>query len=159
MAISVLDRVENIVGKGEIACTSNFSFSHNVFKRLLSQMRQTVSLCGNGLKIELLLGMVEILWEKEKMLVRSIFSYSHNVFKRSGLYGKELTLYHTNDFQLDPNCINLQTKKLFVSQLIIYFTDQVENIVEKGENAGFQHFLLFPQCFYKSFYPVPLKCV
>ena len=23
-------RVENIVGKGEIACTSNFSFSHNV---------------------------------------------------------------------------------------------------------------------------------
>ena len=32
MVISVLDRVENIVGKGEIACTSNFSFSHNVFK-------------------------------------------------------------------------------------------------------------------------------
>ena len=25
--ISVFDRVENIVGKGEIACTSNFSFS------------------------------------------------------------------------------------------------------------------------------------
>ena len=23
----------------------------------------------------------------------------------------------------------------------------VENIVEKGENAGFQHFLLLPQCF------------
>ena len=36
MIISVLDRVENIVGKGEIACTSNFSFSHNVFQRLLS---------------------------------------------------------------------------------------------------------------------------
>ena len=28
--ISAFDRVENIVGKGEIACTSNFSFSHNV---------------------------------------------------------------------------------------------------------------------------------
>ena len=50
MIISVFDRVENIVGKGEIACTSNFSFSHNVFKRLLSQRRQKVSLCGNGLK-------------------------------------------------------------------------------------------------------------
>ena len=25
----------------------------------------------------------------------------------------------------------------------------VENIVEKGENAGYQHFLLFPQCFQK----------
>ena len=23
----------------------------------------------------------------------------------------------------------------------------VENIVEKGENNGYQHFLLFPQCF------------
>ena len=28
--ISVFDRVENIVEKGEIACTSNFCFSHNV---------------------------------------------------------------------------------------------------------------------------------
>ena len=44
MTISVFDRVENIVGKGEIACTSNFSFSHKVFKRLLSQTHQKVSL-------------------------------------------------------------------------------------------------------------------
>ena len=50
MIISVFDRVENIVGKGKIACTSNVSFSHNVFKRLLSQTGQKVSLCGSGLK-------------------------------------------------------------------------------------------------------------
>ena len=49
MIISVFDRVESIMGKGEIACTSNFSFSHNVFRRLLSQTRQKVSLCGNRL--------------------------------------------------------------------------------------------------------------
>ena len=49
MNISVFDRIENIVGKGEIACSSKFSFSHNVFKRLLSQTRQKVSLCGNEL--------------------------------------------------------------------------------------------------------------
>ena len=49
MTISVFDRVENIVGKGEIACTSNFSFSHNVFKMLLSQTCQKVSLRRNGL--------------------------------------------------------------------------------------------------------------
>ena len=49
MIISVYNRVESIVGKGEITCTSNFSFSHNVFTRLLSQTRQKVSLCGNGL--------------------------------------------------------------------------------------------------------------
>ena len=28
--------------------------------------------------------------------------------------------------------------------------DRVENIVGKGENAGNQHFLLFPQCFQKA---------
>ena len=36
MIISVFDRIENIVGKGETACTSDFSFSQNIFKRLLS---------------------------------------------------------------------------------------------------------------------------
>ena len=28
--------------------------------------------------------------------------------------------------------------------------DMVENIARKGENAGYQHFLLFPQCFQKA---------
>ena len=51
LTISVFDRVENIVGKGEIARVSNFSFSHNVFKRLLFQPRKKVSFCGNMLTI------------------------------------------------------------------------------------------------------------
>ena len=29
--------------------------------------------------------------------------------------------------------------------------DRVENTVGKGENAGYQHFLLYPQCFQKTF--------
>ena len=33
---------------------------------------------------------------------------------------------------------------------------RVEKVVGKGENAGYQHFLLFPQCFQKAFY-VPLE--
>ena len=49
--IYVFDRIENIVRKEEIVCTSNFSFSHNVFKRLLSQTRQKVSLSGNGINL------------------------------------------------------------------------------------------------------------
>ena len=36
----MFDRVENIVRKGEIAYTSNISFSRNVIKRLLSKIRQ-----------------------------------------------------------------------------------------------------------------------
>ena len=47
--ISVSDRVENIVEKGENAVTSIFSFSHNVFKRLLSQGRLKSGLCGKEL--------------------------------------------------------------------------------------------------------------
>ena len=46
-------RVENTVGKGEVLIMSNFFFSHSVFKRLVSQGRQKVSLCGNGLKHEI----------------------------------------------------------------------------------------------------------
>ena len=42
-------RVKNNVGKGELLVTSNFSFSYSVFKRLVSQGHQKVSLCGNGL--------------------------------------------------------------------------------------------------------------
>ena len=34
---------------------------------------------------------------------------------------------------------------------------RVENIVGKGENAGYQHFLLFPQCFQLASFPGPLK--
>ena len=36
MIISVFDWVENIMGKGDIGCSSNFSYSHNVFKKLIS---------------------------------------------------------------------------------------------------------------------------
>ena len=31
--------------------------------------------------------------------------------------------------------------------------DRVENNVGKGENAGYHHFLLFPQYFLKSLFP------
>ena len=34
---------------------------------------------------------------------------------------------------------------------------RVENIVEKGENAGIQHFLLFPHCFQALSFPCSSK--
>ena len=34
---------------------------------------------------------------------------------------------------------------------------RVENMVGKGENAGYQHFLLFPQCFRKSSFSESFK--
>ena len=37
--------------ENSVLVTSNFSFSQSVFKRLVSQGHQKVSLCGNGLKL------------------------------------------------------------------------------------------------------------
>ena len=42
--------------------------------------------------------------------------------------------------------------KINVAQMMIFVFDRVENIVGKGENAGYQHFLLFPTMFSKGFF-------
>ena len=53
--------------------------------------------------------------------------------------------------------------KAFADDIIIltkelkFVLGRVENIVEKGENVGYQHFLLFPQCFQKLFILEVLK--
>ena len=60
------------------------------------------------------------------MYITSIFSFSY----KSSLFSGSPTLYHTI-----PTFHYPWKKKAF------------ENIVGKGENAGNQHFLLFPQCF------------
>ena len=39
-----------------------------------------------------------------------------------------------------------------VAQVMQFLFFGVENIAGKGENTGFQHFFLFPQCFQKSFF-------
>ena len=41
----------------------------------------------------------------------------------------------------------LADNKINVTQKLIFAFGWVENIVGKGENAGYQHFLLFTQCF------------
>ena len=43
--------------------------------------------------------------------------------------------------------------------MIISVFDSIENIVGKGENAGYQQFLLFPQCFEKASFPETSKGV
>ena len=40
--------------------------------------------------------------------------------------------------------------KINMAEKSTFFWGRVENIVGKGENAGYQHFLLFPQCFQKA---------
>ena len=37
--------------------------------------------------------------------------------------------------------------KMYVNEKLKFGLEKEENIVGKGDNAGFQHCLLFPQCF------------
>ena len=52
--------------------------------------------------------------------------------------GHTFKIKSSNSQALAPTC----------SALVVF--DRVENIVGKGENAGYQHSLLFPQCFQKA---------
>ena len=47
--------------------------------------------------------------------------------------------------------------KIKVAKMMIFVLDGVENIVGKGENAGYWHFIIFPQFFQKASFLVVVK--
>ena len=47
--------------------------------------------------------------------------------------------------------------KIKVTEKLKFVLERVENIVGRGENAAFQHFLLVSQCFQKASYTRSLK--
>ena len=47
--------------------------------------------------------------------------------------------------------------KINVTEKLKFVSRRVENIVGKGENVGYQHFLVFPQCFQKASFSGSLK--
>ena len=51
-----------------------------------------------------------------------------------------------------PKLKALADDKINDGEKLKFLLGSVENIVEKGENAGYQHFLLFPQCFQWAFF-------
>ena len=53
-----------------------------------------------------------------------------------------------NDKNLDWSKLNASAdNKMNVTEKLKFVLKRLENIVGKGENAGYQYFLLFPQCF------------
>ena len=58
-----------------------------------------------------------------------------------------------NDTFLDQIQKHFADDSSNVAEMVIFVFDRDENIVEKGENAGYQHFLLFPQSFQKASSP------
>ena len=155
--------------KEKLLVTSNFSFSHSVFKRLVSQGRQKVSLCGNGLK-EINSCVTSFIDFK---VLNAIFKI-HSVISRRPLHLSIIPLFPDCHFQkycsyFSKVCFNpIPDDKLLgfpklkasaddksnVAQNIKIVFRRIESIVEKEENTGNQYFLPFPQCFQKA-----LKCV
>ena len=109
---------------------------------------------------------------KEKLLVTSNSSFSYSVFKRlvlqthknQGLFGKGL-IYHVNILKTLPKNKTLASSKLKafaddklnVPRNTTIVFHRIENRKKKRENANYQHFLLFPQCFQKGLSSVAVK--
>ena len=74
-----------------------------------------------------------------------------------GFYWQRLTLYQRERFSDWSKFKVLADDKINVAEMIIPLPDRTENIVGKGENAGYQHFLLFPQFFQKLPFSRSLK--
>ena len=55
--------------------------------------------------------------------------------------------------------LNFADDKLNVNQNTEVVLHRIENIEGKEENAGYQYFLLFPQCFQKTFFSSVSKVV
>ena len=65
-----------------------------------------------------------------------------------------------NDKFLDRSKLkSFADDKINMIEKLKFVLGRVENIVGKGENAVYQHFLLFPQCFQKDTYTGLLKVV
>ena len=111
-----------------------------------------------------------MLWKKEKMLITSNLSFSHSVFERlvlqthknEGMFGKVLNTLERRSFteqqnfrevQIERNC---RRQNKCDTKIESYFW-KGRKLVGKGENAGYQHFLLFPQYFQKTSFTGWLK--
>ena len=69
----------------------------------------------------------------------SLFSWSS--FKQ---YSTQYSFQATGCFPTEPSFADNKTN---IAEMMISLYDRIENIVGTGENAGYQHFLPFPQCF------------
>ena len=68
-----------------------------------------------------------------------------------------LAIVATIDYKLMSKLKAFADNKSNVIQNLKFVLGRVENIVGKGENAGYQHFVLFPQCFQKLSFSGSLK--
>ena len=125
---------------------SNFFFSHNVFKRLVSQGRQKVPLCGNGLN--------HILWKLGLIHLQKLSTHVGLPSLHRLSWGQTFSLSINFHYSKGPFYILIQCiVKTFTkqSQLLTSLRKKpFENISEKEKMLVIQNFLLFPQWFLPS---------
>ena len=64
-------------------------------------------------------------------------------------YAKLFNPFPNNNFLSWTKLKAFADDKLNAGKIKISVFERVENMAGKGENTGYQHFLLFPQCFQK----------
>ena len=105
-------------------------------------------------------------WVENTVGKREIARYEQFllVFKRlvlqttqnQGLFQKGLTKNETVDQSMFKAFADIRIK---MTEELRFVLGMVENILEKGENAGYQNFLLYPKCFLTASYTGSLKVV
>ena len=122
---------------------SNFSFSYSVFQRLVLQTRKNQGLFGKGLILPVvrkcLLGLLGPLG-----LNPTLHNLSFNSISNNKVLDWSKLKAHADD-------------KINVTEKLKFALGRVENIVRNGENAGYQHFFLFLQCFQRPLFSRLLK--
>ena len=131
------------MGKGEIACYKQFLlFPHCFQKDLSCRHPKNQGLFGKGLK-----GRKKMWNIMVKILVTSKYSFSYSVIKWL------LLNFLTDDKTLDQSNLKaFAVNKINGCQKSNLVLGRTENIVGKEENAGYQHFLLFPRYFQTAFF-------
>ena len=99
-------------------------------------------------KLKFVLGRVENITEKKKMLVTSIFSFSNNVFKRLFLQGRQKSRLSGEELstQLQSSLLNI-----FRIRQIKCASDDGIRLQKGRENSGSRR-----KCWFPSFSPVPI---
>ena len=78
---------------------------------------------------------------EQSLLAISIFFFFHHVFN---------SLPNNNILDCTKLKALADYKFNVVKVIFFFFFDRLENFVRKGDNAGYQHFLLFPPYFQKT---------
>ena len=164
-------RIENTVGKGEIASYEQFLLFSQCFEKTCSADTSKQGFVWkrvNSLPNDIILNqsrLKAIVDDKINVIQKVNF----DLRRVESIVGKGENAAYQH-FLLFPQCLqnfssyrslandkilnqsklkSIADDKINVIQKVNFDLRRIENIVRKRENAGYQHFLLFPQCFQK----------